>query len=201
MIDLNTLDFDKMNGLLPAVIKDRRTNSVLMLGYMNKEALEKTIETGLVTFYSRSKSRLWTKGETSGNYLRVQSITGDCDNDSLLICAEPAGPVCHTGEYSCFGDNRGDENFLFYLYDLIKKRKEEMPEGSYTTKLFNKGRERIAQKVGEEAVETVIASMAGKREETIEESADLIYHLLVLLALEGIEFSEIIDKLESRHKK
>lgn len=201
MIDIDKINFGKMNGLVPAVIADKLSGAVLMLGFMNRESLEKTIECRFVTFYSRSKRRLWTKGETSGNFLKVSSINADCDNDSLIIYAEPSGPVCHTGSSSCFGDERGESNFLYYLYDLIKKRKEEMPEGSYTTRLFTSGKGRIAQKVGEEAVETVIASMAGKREETIEESADLLYHLMVLLAGEGIEFSDIVKRLESRHKK
>ena len=201
MIDINKIDFGKMNGLIPAVIADIQSGAVLMLGYMNREAVEKSIESGMVTFYSRSRDRLWTKGETSGNYLKLRSISSDCDNDSLLIYAEPAGPVCHTGSYSCFENGMQESNFLYYLYDLVKKRKSELPEGSYTTKLFLSGKERIAQKVGEEGVETVIASMAGKREELIGESADLLFHLMVLLAEEGIEFSEIVQKLESRHRK
>jgi len=199
MIDIKKINFEKMNGLVPAVIVDETTLQVLMIGFMNREALEKTIETGLVTFFSRTKNRLWTKGETSGNILKVKELKTDCDSDSLLICAEPKGPVCHTGDYSCFGGEKKEPDFLYALYNLIKDRKEKMPENSYTTKLFKSGVGRISQKVGEEAVETVIASMKNDRNELVEEASDLVYHLLVLLAEHNIELSEITLNLAKRH--
>ncbi len=200
MIDIKKIDFDKMNGLVPAIIIDEN-EKVLMLGFMNQESLKITIELSLVTFFSRSKNRLWTKGETSGNFLNVLDIKLDCDNDSLLIKVKPKGPVCHTGNYSCF-DIDVEEKFSFnYLYDIIKRRKIEMPENSYSTKLFNSGINRIAQKVGEEAIETVIASMNNNKEEAIYEISDLFFHLMVLMNQMDISLADINNELEKRHKK
>ena len=200
MININELDFEKTGGLIPAIILDNSTGQVLMLGFMNKESLDVTLKEKKVTFFSRSKQRLWTKGETSGNYLNLVDIKSDCDNDTLLIYAEPDGPTCHTGSYSCFGIDKKEFDFLPFLFDFIKKRKAELPENSYTTTLFKTGTARIAQKVGEEGVETAIAAMKHDKEEIINESADLIYHLFVLLAEQDIEFSDVIKKLEERHK-
>jgi phosphoribosyl-ATP pyrophosphohydrolase/phosphoribosyl-AMP cyclohydrolase len=196
------LDFEKMNGLIPAVIQDDQTNKVLMLGYMSPESLRQTMETGLVTFFSRSKNRLWVKGEQSGNFLKVVSVTEDCDHDTLLIKVNPVGPVCHTGADTCFNEkNEEDILFLKYLQDFIDLRRREMPEGSYTTSLFNKGLSRIAQKVGEEAVETIIEAMNGNDERLIYEASDLIYHLIVLLTDKGYRMENIARELKSRHKK
>lgn len=202
MIDIAKIDFEKSGGLVPAIITDKHSGSVLMLGYMNREALAKTIETGLVTFYSRTKQRLWKKGETSGNCLRLASIKTDCDNDALLIQAEPMGPTCHTGSYSCFGEKENHSlEFLNELFALVKRRKAELPENSYTTKLFNSGANRIIQKVGEEAVETVIAAKNRDKNEIINEVSDLMFHMFVMLAEQEIEFTDIVDNLESRHRK
>jgi phosphoribosyl-ATP pyrophosphohydrolase/phosphoribosyl-AMP cyclohydrolase len=201
MIDINKLDFSKLQGLIPAIITDKRNNNVLMLGFMNREALEKTIDSKLVTFFSRSRNTLWTKGESSGNYLHVSDIKADCDNDTLLISALPEGNTCHTGSYSCFDiEESGNLSFLNDLYKLIVTRKKELPEGSYTTKLFQRGTNRIIQKVGEEAIETVIAAKNRDRNEIINEVSDLVYHLFVMLAEQEIEFTEIVKNLESRHK-
>ena len=200
--ELSTLDFDKLNGLIPAIVVDKNNGQVLMLGFMNKEALAKTIETKLVTFFSRTRNTLWTKGETSKNYLHLVDIKTDCDNDTLLVYANPDGNTCHTGNYSCFNiPNNGSINFLNDLFSLIKSRKTELPENSYTTKLFESGTNRIIQKVGEEAIETVIAAKNQDREEIINETSDLIYHLFVMLAEQDIEFSDIAENLEKRHKK
>jgi len=200
MIDISNIDFEKAGGLVPAIILDNSTGKVLMLGFMNREALEKTIDGKKVVFFSRTKKRLWLKGETSGNYLNLVSISTDCDHDTLLIRVIPEGPTCHTGAYSCFaGTEKSDISFLEYLYSLIKKRKTNLPENSYTTKLFNKGPDRIIQKVGEEAVETVIAAKNRDRNEIINESADLLYHFMVMLAEQDIELLEVVDKLQSRH--
>ena len=195
------LDFSKLNGLIPAIIQDNTTNVVLMLGFMNEEALAKTEETGQVTFFSRSKDRLWTKGEESGNFLNVVSIASDCDNDTLLIKVNPVGPVCHTGADTCFDESnsKGNIQFLSYLQDVIDQRKREMPEGSYTTSLFTKGTRKITQKVGEEAVETIIGAMANDDENFIYESADLVYHLMVLLTHKGFRIEDIAAELKSRH--
>ena len=196
------LDFEKMGGLIPAIIQDSCTGKVLMLGFMNEEALAKTEETGKVTFYSRTKNRLWTKGETSGNFLNVVSIAADCDNDTLLIKVKPVGPVCHTGSDTCFGEvNDTDLFFLSYLQDFIDKRKAEMPEGSYTTSLFKKGVNRMAQKVGEEAVETVIEATNDTDEGFLYEASDLIYHLIVLLTSKGHRIEELAQELKKRHKE
>ena len=196
------LDFSKLNGLIPAIIQDNTTNVVLMLGFMNEEALEKTEETGKVTFFSRSKNRLWTKGEESGNFLNVVSIASDCDNDTLLIKVNPVGPVCHTGDDTCWGETNeeSDIQFLEYLQDFIDQRKEEMPEGSYTTSLFQKGTRKITQKVGEEAVETIIGAMANDDENFLYEGADLLYHLIVLLTHKGYRIEDLARELKKRHK-
>ena len=178
------IDFEKMGGLVPAIIQDARTKNVLMLGFMNREAYEKTLSSGLVTFWSRSRQCLWTKGETSGNVLRLVSIKNDCDNDTLLVRAEPAGPVCHTGTE---------------LQDFIEQRREQMPEGSYTTRLFTDGTKRIAQKVGEEALEAVIEATSGTNEQFVYEASDMLYHLLVLLTDKGLRIDDLARELHRRH--
>lgn len=194
------LDFEKMNGLIPAIIQDNHTQKVLMLGFMNKEAYEKTVETGKVTFFSRTKNRLWTKGEQSGNFLHVVSIKADCDNDTLLIMVHPDGPVCHTGTDTCWGEkNEQDIMFLKELQDFIDRRRQEMPEKSYTTSLFNSGVNKMAQKVGEEAVETVIEACNGTDERLIYEGADLLYHLIVLLTYKGYRIEDLARELKERH--
>jgi phosphoribosyl-ATP pyrophosphohydrolase/phosphoribosyl-AMP cyclohydrolase len=195
------LNFDKMGGLIPAIIQDSRTGKVLMLGFMNEEALAKTYELGKVTFFSRTKNRLWTKGEESGHFLHVVSITEDCDQDTLLIKVHPEGPVCHTGNDTCFGEkNEEDILFLKYLQDFIEERRQKMPEGSYTTSLFNKGIGRMAQKVGEEAVETVIEAMSNNDERLLYEGSDLLYHLIVLLTYKGYRIEDLANELKKRHK-
>lgn len=196
------LDFTKLNGLIPAIIQDNTTNVVLMLGFMSEEAVAKTEETGQVTFFSRTKNRLWTKGEESGNFLNVVSIAADCDNDTLLIKVNPVGPVCHTGDDTCWGEENeeSDLQFLEYLQDFIDQRKQEMPEGSYTTSLFQKGTRTIAQKVGEEAVETIIGAMADDDENFLYEGADLLYHLIVLLSHKGYRIEDLARELKKRHK-
>lgn len=195
------LDFEKMNGLVPAIIQDDRTLRVLMLGFMNGEALQKTLSTNKVTFYSRSRKCLWTKGETSGNYLNVVSIKCDCDNDTLLIKAIPDGPICHTGADTCWNERNTSSPlaFLSELQDFIEKRHEEMPEGSYTTSLFKDGLNRMAQKVGEEALETVIEAVNGSDERLIYEASDMFYHLIVLLTEKGIRIERIAEELQTRH--
>lgn len=196
------LDFEKTGGLIPAIIQDNETNKVLMLGYMNFDSLTKTQETGKVTFFSRTKQRLWTKGEESGNFLNVISIAKDCDSDTLLIKVNPVGPVCHTGADTCFNEkNEEDIMFLKYLQDFIEKRHEELPEGSYTTSLFNSGINRMAQKVGEEALESVIEACNGTNERLIYESADMLYHLIVLLTSKGLRIEDLSKELQKRHKK
>lgn len=195
------LDFNKMGGLVPAIIQDNYTKKVLMLGFMNQEALDKTIETGKVTFFSRTKNRLWTKGEESGNFLNVVSIKEDCDKDTLLIKVNPVGPVCHTGADTCWGETNDEPiMFLSYLQDFIAKRYAEMPEKSYTTSLFQAGINRMAQKVGEEAVETVIEATNGTEEGFIYEASDLIYHLIVLLTSKGLRIETLGEELKKRHK-
>lgn len=194
------LDFEKMNGLIPAIIQDNYTQKVLMLGFMNKEAYEKTIETGKVTFFSRTKNRLWTKGEESGNFLHVVSVKADCDNDTLLIMVHPEGPVCHKGTDTCWGDkNEQDIMFLKELQDFIDRRRQEMPEKSYTTSLFNSGVNKVAQKVGEEAVETILEACNGTDERLIYEGADLLYHLIVLLTYKGYRIEDLARELKERH--
>ena len=200
--EISQLDFDKTGGLIPAIIQDAETQVVLMMGYMNSEALAKTKMSGKVTFFSRTKNRLWTKGEESGNFLNVVSIGVDCDNDTLLIKVNPVGPVCHTGSDTCFEEVNASNDILFlsYLQDFIDRRKVEMPEGSYTTKLFREGTRKIAQKVGEEAVETIVGAMANDNENLIYEASDLLYHLIVLLADKGIRIEDVVKELKSRHK-
>lgn len=195
------LDFDKMGGLVPAIIQDNYTKKVLMLGFMNQEALDKTVETGKVTFFSRTKNRLWTKGEESGNFLHVVSIKEDCDKDTLLIKVNPVGPVCHTGTDTCWGETNDEPiMFLSYLQDFIAKRYTEMPEKSYTTSLFQAGINRMAQKVGEEAVETVIEATNGTDDRLIYEASDMIYHLIVLLTSKGMRIEDLATELKKRHK-
>ncbi len=202
MIDIENLDYEKSEGLIPAIVVDKSTDQVLMLGFMNKESLNKTIALGQVTFYSRSRKELWTKGEMSGNYLELVDIKTDCDNDTLLVFANPIGPTCHTGDYSCFKIEKKESSleFLQVLFELVKKRKSDLPEGSYTTKLFKSGTNRIIQKVGEEAIETVIAAKNRDKNEIVNEVSDLIYHLFVMLAEQGIELDEIVDNIAERHK-
>ena len=197
------LNFNKLAGdILPAVIQDNTTGKVLMLGFMNQEAYEKTVLTGLVTFLSRTKNRLWTKGEESGNFMKVVTIQPDCDQDTLLIKVDPVGPVCHTGTDTCWGEENKVDDLLFLkqLQDFIDKRKEEMPKGSYTTSLFEDGTARMAQKVGEEAVETVIEAMSGNDERLLYEASDLVYHLIVLLTHKGYRIEDIAKELKKRHK-
>lgn len=200
--NINNMDinFKKMDGLVPAIIQDSKTLKVLMLGFMNEEALQKTIESGKVTFWSRTRQCLWTKGETSGNFLHVVEILNDCDNDTLLIKADPEGPVCHTGADTCW--NEKNDNPIMFLSDLqrfIEKRHEEMPEGSYTTSLFQSGVNRMAQKVGEEAVESVIEAMAGNDSRLVYEASDMIYHLIVLLTSKGLSIEDVARELLERH--
>lgn len=195
------IDFEKTNGLVPAIIQDATTKNVLMLGYMNKEAYDKTIETGKVTFYSRTRKCLWTKGETSGNYLNLVSIQNDCDNDTLLVKVNPEGPTCHKGTDTCWGD-KNDRNpllFLSFLQDFIEKRHKEMPEGSYTTSLFKDGLNRMAQKVGEEALEAIIEAVNGTDERLIYEASDMFYHLIVLLTSKGLRIEDVAKELQVRH--
>jgi phosphoribosyl-AMP cyclohydrolase / phosphoribosyl-ATP pyrophosphohydrolase len=195
-------DFSKLSGLVPAVIQDHDTLKVLMLGFMNEEAFRITRETGRVTFFSRSRNRLWTKGEESGNFLEVVEILGDCDDDTLLIKVHPVGPVCHTGADTCWSETNKQDDLLFLatLQNLVDRRKKEMPEGSYTTSLFKAGTAKIAQKVGEEAVETVIGAMAGNDENFLYEGADLLYHLIVLLSHKGYRIEDLAAELKKRHK-
>lgn len=196
------LDFLKGDGLIPAIIQDDLTRKVLMLGYMNEESLRITRETGWVTFFSRSRDTLWTKGETSGNSLRVKKIIADCDRDTLLIMARPSGPVCHDGPDTCFNEiNQTDLVYLDYLQDVIRDRKHTMPDGSYTANLFKQGTAKIAQKVGEEAVELIIEAMTSDDEAFLSESADLLYHLIVLLVDRGWSLQDVSKVLASRHKK
>ena len=195
------LDFNKMDGLIPAIIQDNTTSKVLMLGFMNEEAYNQSVATGKVTFFSRTKNRLWVKGEQSGNFLNIVTIADDCDNDTLLIKVNPVGPVCHTGADTCFNE-KNEEPMLFLksLQDFIDTRHEEMPEGSYTTSLFNSGVNRMAQKVGEEAVETVIEATNGTEKGFIYEASDLIYHLIVLCTSKGMRLDTLANELKSRHK-
>jgi phosphoribosyl-ATP pyrophosphohydrolase/phosphoribosyl-AMP cyclohydrolase len=195
------INFDKMGGLVPAIIQDAVTKNVLMLGFMNQEAYDKTIETGKVTFWSRGRQCLWTKGETSGNFLNLVSIKNDCDNDTLLIKVHPDGPTCHKGTDTCWAENNEMNPLLFLteLQDFIEKRHEEMPEGSYTTSLFRKGVNRMAQKVGEEALETVIEATNGTNEKLIYEASDMFYHLIVLLTSKGLRIENVASELLKRH--
>lgn len=194
------INFDKSNGLVPATIQDNKTNKVLMLGYMNREALEKSLKDGIVTFYSRSEKRLWTKGETSGNYLNIVSIKADCDQDALLVKVNPLGPVCHTGKDTCWGEENleNQPHFLLELEKVIKDRKANPKEGSYTNSLFRKGLKKIAQKLGEEAVELIIETSDNKDELFLEEAADLMYHYLVLLTAKGFCLDDVAKVLKNR---
>lgn len=197
------INFNKeTSGLIPAIIQDHHSNKVLMLGFMNREAYEKTVQSGQVTFYSRTRKRLWTKGEESGNFLNVVSISADCDQDTLLIKAIPVGPVCHTGADTCWEEANPTDDFYFLktLQNFIDRRKAEMPKGSYTTSLFESGTAKIAQKVGEEAVETVIEAMANNDERLLYEASDLVYHLIVLLSHKGYSLSDLATELKKRHK-
>ena len=193
------IDFDKSDGLVPVIIQDEQTLEVLMLGYMNREAYDKTVDENIVTFFSRSKNRLWTKGETSNNFLHVISIHEDCDNDTLLIKVKADGPTCHTGARSCF-NTEYNQNFILQLEQIIADRYEHPQEGSYVNKLHQKGLNKIAQKVGEEAVETVIAALAQTEADMIDETSDLVFHLLVLLREKGLSLDMIAKNLEERHK-
>lgn len=196
------IDFKKMNGLVPAIVQDALTGKILMQGYMNEEALEKTKETGMVTFFSRSKNRLWTKGETSGNFMELVSILVDCDGDAFLIKANPQGPVCHTGADTCFDEfNDSKTGFIDQLRAIIKDRKNNPSEKSYTASLFAKGINKIAQKVGEEAVEIVIEAKDDNKELFLGEAADLLFHYLILLEAKGYELDEVMQVLIDRHKK
>ncbi|MEG3112372.1 bifunctional phosphoribosyl-AMP cyclohydrolase/phosphoribosyl-ATP diphosphatase HisIE [Pantoea sp. T14] len=197
---LAQLDWDKTQGMMPVIVQHSVSGEVLMHGYMNKEALAKTLQEGNVTFFSRTKNRLWTKGETSGNFLKTVSITPDCDNDTLLILANPIGPTCHLGTSSCFSPAAPDWTFLYQLEQLLASRKNGDPESSYTAKLYASGTKRIAQKVGEEGVETALAATVNDRHELTNEASDLIYHLLVLLQDQDLDFSTVIANLRSRHK-
>ena len=196
------LDFDKMGGLLPAIIQDADTGKVLMLGFMNEQAYQTTQETGKVTFFSRTRNCLWTKGETSGHFLHVVSVLVDCDNDTLLVKARPEGAVCHTGQDTCFGESNEQEPLMFlkYLQDFIERRYKEMPEGSYTTSLFRDGINRMAQKVGEEAVETVIEATNGTDDRLVYKASDMIYHFNVLLTSKGLRIEDLAKELKKRHK-
>ena|ERR1700733_10684284 len=196
------IDFKKYSdGLAPAVIQDYKTNKVLMLGFMNEDALSKTMAEGKVTFFSRSKKRLWTKGEESGHHLLVKQVLSDCDNDTLLIKAEPLGPTCHTGADTCWSERNHNDNFLFYLEEIIKLRKASTDDTSYVRQLFSKGINKIAQKVGEEAVEMVIEAKDNNDALFLNESADLLFHYLLLLNAKGHNLQDVINVLTKRHSK
>lgn len=196
------IDFAKYSdGLVPAIVQDYKTQKVLMLGFMNEESLKKTEETGMVTFYSRSKKRLWTKGEESGNHLLLRQLLADCDNDTILVKAEPKGPVCHTGADTCWSEKNHPEDFLFYLEDIINLRRKAPPEQSYISNLFAGGINKIAQKVGEEAVELVIESKDNNKDLFLGEAADLLFHFLVLLNAKGYNLQHVINVLQQRHSK
>ena len=195
------IDFEKMGGLVPAIIQDADTRQVLMLGFMNEEAYQKTLDTRHVTFWSRTRQTLWTKGETSGHFLNLVDMKIDCDNDTLLVRVHPIGPTCHTGTDTCWGEDNEANPLLFLteLQSFIDRRKQEMPEGSYTTSLFTKGINKIAQKVGEEALETVIEATNGTREHLVYEASDLLYHLLVMLTEKGLRIEDVAAELQKRH--
>lgn len=196
------IDFEKVNGLVPAIIQDADTGKVLMLGYMNREAIDQTLSTGKVTFFSRTKNRLWVKGESSGNFLNLTSIELDCDQDTLLVKAKPVGPVCHTGEDTCFGEiNDSKTAFIDHLRGVIKERKNNPSSKSYTSSLFASGINKVAQKVGEEAVEIVIEAKDNNKELFLGEAADLLFHYLILLEAKEIELDEVMEVLIQRHKK
>ena len=195
------IDFEKMGGLVPAIIQDATTKNVLMLGFMNEKAYEKTLATKHVTFWSRTRNTLWTKGETSGHFLNLVDLKIDCDNDTLLVLVNPVGPTCHTGTDTCWGEENESNPLLFLseLQSFIDKRKQEMPEGSYTTSLFTKGVNKIAQKVGEEALETVIEATNGTDDHLVYEASDLLYHLIVLLTEKGLRIENVAEELHKRH--
>lgn len=202
-LDISSLDWSKDSGLIPAIVQNANTGKVLMLGYMNREALETTRNTGKVTFFSRSKQRLWTKGETSGHVLQLVSMRADCDQDALLITAHPVGPTCHTGTISCFGNENFTTaeslSFLAQLESVIAQRIAEKPEGSYTARIWEKGITRMAQKVGEEGVEVALAAAVQENERLVSESADLLYHLALLLKSRGLSLQDAVKELELRH--
>ncbi|MEM8523844.1 MAG: bifunctional phosphoribosyl-AMP cyclohydrolase/phosphoribosyl-ATP diphosphatase HisIE [Bacteroidota bacterium] len=200
-IEIDQLDFGKDNGLIPAIVQDADTSKVLMLGYMDKAAVEKTLAKQKVTFYSRSKQRLWTKGETSGNFLELIDISMDCDQDALLVKANPIGPTCHTGSDTCFDEDNENSHFLWHLERVIQERKANPSVDSYTSRLFKKGINKIAQKVGEEAVEIVIEAKDDNRDLFLNEAADLFYHYLVLLAAKGESLDDVVKVLKERHSK
>jgi len=203
LADVDTLDFAKADGLLPAVVQHADTGAVLMVGYMNREALRETLSRGHVVFFSRSKQRLWEKGETSGHFLELEQIRTDCDRDALLVTARPLGPVCHEGTATCFGDEpitKGERlAFISTLEAVIEQRIAESPQGSYTARLFADGPKRIAQKVGEEGIEVALAAVVETDEKVVSESADLVFHLLVLLRSRGLSFQRVVAELQSRH--
>lgn len=197
------LDWDKVDGMVPAIVQDFTSSQVLMMGYMNQDALQKTAETGQVTFFSRTKQRLWTKGETSGNVLQLVNMALDCDNDTLLVKVKPIGPTCHLGNTTCWDVDPQEESQMVWLHQLeslLAERKNADPDSSYTASLYARGTKRISQKVGEEGVEVALAATSGDKAELICESADLVYHLMVLLQDQGLSFSDVIDKLKERHK-
>ncbi|EOV9220272.1 TPA: bifunctional phosphoribosyl-AMP cyclohydrolase/phosphoribosyl-ATP diphosphatase HisIE [Proteus mirabilis] len=198
---LAQLDWQKVDNLMPVIIQNAISGDVLMLGYMDKAALEMTLNSGKVTFYSRTKQRLWTKGETSGNFLKLVDIYPDCDNDTLLILAHPIGPTCHNGTESCFAPAQSQWGFLYELENLLRERKSASQNSSYTAQLYASGTKRIAQKVGEEGVETALAATVNDREELKNEASDLLYHLMVLLQDQSLSLSDVIDCLQKRHKK
>ncbi|ARP38644.1 bifunctional phosphoribosyl-AMP cyclohydrolase/phosphoribosyl-ATP diphosphatase [Vibrio lentus] len=197
------IDWEKVGGLVPAIVQDYQSSQVLMMGYMNPAALEKTGETGQVTFFSRTKERLWTKGETSGNVLQLQNIALDCDSDTLLVKVNPIGPTCHTGTTTCWDGDKQQESQMVWLHQLeqlLAARKDADPESSYTASLYARGTKRISQKVGEEGVEVALAATSGDKAELVCESADLIYHLMVLLQDQGLSMNDVVNKLKERHK-
>ncbi len=200
---VDRIDWEKVDGLVPAIVQDFQSSQVLMMGYMNPEALQKTLETEQVTFFSRTKERLWTKGESSGNVLQLKNIALDCDNDTLLVLVNPVGPTCHTGTTTCFDADNQEASQLVWLHQLeslLAERKDADPDSSYTASLYARGTKRISQKVGEEGVEVALAATSGDKAELVCESADLIYHLLVLLQDQGLSMNDVINKLKERHK-
>lgn len=199
--DPNSVDFQKSGGLVPAIIQDYLSNKVLMLGYMNRAALDQTLAEGKVTFFSRSKERLWTKGESSNNFLHLVDIAVDCDQDTLLIKARPDGPTCHTGADTCWNEKNHSNDFLQQLENVIRQRRDQPDDNSYTTSLFKRGINKIAQKVGEEAVELVIEAKDNNADLFLNEAADLLFHYLILLSAKGYELGDVVKILESRHKK
>ncbi|EHR5477894.1 bifunctional phosphoribosyl-AMP cyclohydrolase/phosphoribosyl-ATP diphosphatase HisIE [Vibrio parahaemolyticus] len=197
------INWEKVDGLVPAIVQDFQSSQVLMMGYMNQDALAKTGETGQVTFFSRTKERLWTKGETSGNVLQLVNISLDCDNDTLLVGVNPIGPTCHTGTTTCWDGDAQEESQMVWLHQLeqlLAARKSADPDSSYTASLYARGTKRISQKVGEEGVEVALAATSGDKAELVCESADLIYHLLVLLQDQGLSMNDVVNKLKERHK-